>query len=156
MTLHITDVDKFIIRKLEDMYIYPKFKVGADVALNSSIEALSNKVIVVSNEEDNTSIVASAEDRNSINKIGLLQLVESVEADNIAQAQNIANNTLKENNKPKRETTLNLLMLDGANTIKSNRLIELNVGKLKGWYKIKSASHTLASGQHMVSISIDW
>lgn len=151
------NVNTLVVKKLQDMRIKPKIIIGSDITIESSIEEMKNKILVVSSEESNNSIYAMAEDKNSINKFGLLQKIESIEEKNISQAKNITNNLLRQYNKVFKSTSINVLGIDGAETIRANRLIELNVGnKLKGWYKIKSANHTLSNNKHNVTIELEW
>jgi hypothetical protein len=149
--------DILVISKLTDMKITPKILIGSDIVINSSIEDMKNKIIIVSGDEKNTSIIASVEDKVGQSKYGLLQVIETVDEKDISKAKNIANNLLKAQNKIFKDTSIPLLGIKDAETIKANRLIELNVGtKLKGWYKIKSASHSLSNNKHAVSISLEW
>lgn len=150
-------VDTIVINKLQDMKINPKILIGADFTINSSIEEMKNKILVVSSGESNNSIFAIGQDKSSQVKYGLLQEVESIEDKNIAQAKNIAVNLLKARNKIFKDTSIPLIGVKDAETIKANRLIELNVGnKLKGWYRIKSASHSLSNGKHTINIELEW
>lgn len=150
-------VDTVVINRLSDMKITPKILIGKDITINSSIEDMKNKILIVSNSEDNNSILAVAEDTSSQGYYGLLQEIETVEDMNIAQAKNIASNLLSAKNKIFKDTTLNVLGIKNAETIKANRLIEVNIGsKLSGWYSIKSASHNLSNKKHTVSISLEW
>lgn len=149
--------DTLIISKLQDMRIAPKILIGSDITINSSIEEMKNKILVVVNGEDNNSIIASSEDKANQSKFGVLQEIESIEEKDISQAKNIANNLLKSKNKIFKNTSINVLGIQGAETIRANRLIELNIkNKLKGWYRIKSASHSLTNGSHKVNISLEW
>jgi hypothetical protein len=151
------NVDTLKISKLSDMKITPKILIPKDIVISSSIEDMRNKIIIVSNEESNSLIQAVAEDKTGQNTYGLLQDIESVDKKDIAQAKNIANNLLKARNKIFKDTSFNVLGLRDAELIRANRLIEINVGtKLKGWYKIKSASHSLANNKHFVSIGLEW
>jgi hypothetical protein len=150
-------VDTVVIKKLTDMKITPKILIGKDITINSSIEEMKNKILVVSNGEGNNSIQAVAEDRSNQNQFGLLQEIESVDEKDLGQAKNIAKNLLIAKNKIFKDTSLNLLGIKDAETIKANRLIEINIAnKLSGWYKIKSASHSLSNNKHTVSISLEW
>lgn len=150
-------VDTIVINRLQDMKISPKILIGKDITINSSIEEMKNKILIVSNEESNNSIIAVAQDKTGQSNYGLLQEIETVEEKDIAQAKNIANNLLKAKNKIFKDTNIPLLGIKNAETIKANRLIELNIAnKLKGWYRIKSASHSLSNNKHMVSISLEW
>lgn len=145
------------IRKLQDMKINPKFYISKDFNIESSIENMKNKIQIVSNGESNNSIIASAEDTSKQYWYGVLSDMQEVEEKDIAQAQNIANNLLEESNKIERSTSIPIVAFDRADDIKANRLIYLNAGsKLCGYYKIKSASHTLEKNLHKVNLSIDW
>lgn len=149
--------DTLIISKLQDMRIAQKILIGSDITINSSIEEMKNKILVVVNGEDNNSIIASSEDKANQSKFGVLQEIESIEEKDISQAKNIADNLLKSKNKIFKDTSINVLGIQGAETIRANRLMELNIkNKLKGWYRIKSASHSLTNGNHKVNISLEW
>ena len=151
-----TNLDTLIINKLHDSKIYPTFYIQNDFTINSSLENMINKVVVISEKDDDVKILATAEDSASIKKYGLLQMVEKISEEEVAKAKNIANNLLKENDKVKFDTSLNLLVTEGAEIIRANRLIQINNGKLNGWYKIKSATHTLSNGMHTISISLEF
>lgn len=150
-------VDTVVISKLQNMKITPKILIGDDFTINSSIEEMKNKILIVSNGEDNNSILAVAQDKNSQSKYGLLQEIESIEEKDMSQAKNIAINLLKAKNKIFKDTSIPLIGVKDAETIKANRLIELNIGnKLKGWYRIKSASHNLSNDKHSINIELEW
>jgi hypothetical protein len=150
-------VDTLIVSKLTDMKITPKILISKDVTINSSIEEMKNKILVVSSGESNNSIIATAQDKTNQSKYGLLQEIESIDEKDIAQAKNIAANLLKAKNKIFKDTSIPLIGIKDAETIKANRLIELNVAnKLKGWYRITSANHSLSNNKHNVSISLEW
>ncbi|NFO89155.1 hypothetical protein FDC58_17755 [Clostridium botulinum] len=145
------------IRQLQEMKITPAIEISKDVNVESSIENLKNRISVISNSTDDNSIYASAEDATYQYWYGVLEEVEEVDADNIANAQNIANNKLNELNKIERSTSIEIVCLDDGADIKANRLIYLNAGsRLCGFYKIKSASHTLNKEIHKVSLEIEW
>ncbi len=148
---------KLLIDRLDSKYIYPKFLYDKDIKIDYTIENMKNKIQVVSNSEESSPIQAESEDKNSQWYYGLLQHVEKVEDKDISQAKNIADNLLKSLNRIEHSTTVPLLVLSGAETIQANRLIYLSNDKLSpGWYKIKSANHTVTSGIHKVNISVEW
>jgi hypothetical protein len=150
-------VDTLVVSKLTDMKITPKILISKDITINSSIEEMKNKILVVSSGENNNSTIATAQDTTNQSKYGLLQEIESIDEKDIAQAKNIAANLLKTKNKIFKDTSIPLIGIKDAETIKANRLIELNLdNKLKGWYRIKSASHSLSNNKHAVSISLEW
>lgn len=135
-----------------------KFQIGKNVEINSSIEKMQNKILVVSNEEKNNSILATVEDTSSIVKYGQLQEIISVDKKDIAQAANIAKNNLNDKNKVSFETPLNLLITSGGDDIKPHRLIRLDIDymSMSGLYKIKSATHNLNKNKHTANITVEW
>lgn len=146
------------IRKLQDMKINPNILLPKDISPESSIENMKNRIQIVSNGESDNSIIATAEDTSKQYWYGILSDMQGVDDKNIAQAQNIANNALNEANVIEKSCQIsNIIVLDGGEDIKANRLIYLNAGsRLCGYYKIKSATHTLNKGTHKVNITIEW
>ena len=145
------------IRKLVEMKIKPNIFLPKDIQIDKSMENMKNRIQVISNGEKNTSILATAEDSSQQWFYGLLTDIQSVDDKNIAQAQNIADNALKESNKIIYSSSFEVIALEGGDDIKANRMIYLKAGsRLDGYYKIKSAKHTLTKGLHKVNISIEW
>lgn len=145
------------IRKVSEMKINPQILLPKTIDITASMENMKNKIIVTTSDEKNTNIVASAEDTSQQGFYGVLSDIESIDDKNIAQAQNIANNKLAELNKVAYSTSLDLIAISGGDDIKANRMIYLNAGsRLTGYYKVKSASHTLTKGLHKVNINIEW
>lgn len=146
------------IRKLQDMKINPKVYIASDFTVDSSIENLKNKIQVIKSDgsEENAKILATAEAKEKQRWYGILSEIQEEDEENIAKAQNIANNLLKKSNMIERSTNVDLVAFDGADDIKANRMIYLNAGSLCNYYKIKSATHTLEKNLHKVSISIEW
>lgn len=145
------------VKELSDMVITPKIIFPADIDIQSSMEEMKNKIIITSGDETSTKIVATAEDTTQQDWYGVLSYAESVDETDIAKAQNIANNLLKEMNKITNTTTFNVTAIKDGHTIKANRMISLECGqRLSGFYRIKSATHTLANGIHSVSIELEW
>ncbi len=145
------------IRKLEEMKITPDIILPKEINIQKSMENMKNRIEIVSNSEDNNAIIATAEDTSKQNFYGILIDQQSVDDKNIAQAQNIANNMLAAANKIEYESTFEVTAVKGGDTIKANRMIYLRAGtRLNGYYKIKSASHTLTKGLHKVNITITW
>lgn len=149
--------NKLIVKKLEDMIITPKIIFPKTIDIHSSIEEMKNKIIIVSGNDDNSSIVATAEDTSQQDYYGVLSHTETVDETDVAKAQNIADNLLKEKNKILKSTSFEVMGVKDAESIRANRMISLNVGsRLSGYYKIKSATHTLSKGYHKVNISLEW
>lgn len=141
------------IYRLEDMKIVPNIIVG-DYEIESSIENMKNDISVISSEEKYNSIVASASDETKYSWYGKLSDTVTVDADNVAQALNIAMNKLNELNKIEKSTTVPLVILDESVEIKANRYIYLHSGKLIGYYLVKSAKHSLVDGLHKCDVEI--
>lgn len=150
------DVNVLKIRRLYDMKINPKIYIAKDFDVESSIENMKNKIEVIGNEENNKSLLAKAEATGMQYFYGILSKIEKVSAENIAQAKNIANNLLNDLNVIERSTTIPVVAFEGADDIKANRMIYINSGVLCGYYKIKSANHSLVKGLHKVDLGIDW
>ena len=110
------------VYRLEDMKIVPNIIVG-DYEIESSIENMKNDISVISSEEKYNSIVASASDETKYSWYGKLSDTVTVDADNVAQALNIAINKLNELNKIEKSTTVPLVILDESVEIKANRYI---------------------------------
>lgn len=147
------------IRKVEELQITPKIILPKEIDIESSIEDMKNKIQIISNSEDNNSIIATAEDTSEQWWYGVLNDMEEVDEKDIAQAQNIANNRLKDANRIVSTCNINdIACLDyTGDSIKANRSIYLHAGsRLNGFYKIKSASHILSKGLHKASITIEW
>jgi cell wall-associated NlpC family hydrolase len=145
--------NKLNIYRLEDMKIVPNVIVG-DFTIDSSIENMKNDIQVISSEEKYNSIIASASDESKYSWYGQLSDTLNVDADNIAQALNIAKNKLSELNKIEKNTTIPLIVLDEKVEIKANRMMYFHNGPLIGYYRIKNASHSLVDGLHKCDVEI--
>lgn len=141
------------IQPLNYLKIAPKILIGKDITFTTSIEDMKNKVIVT--QQGVT--LATSEDNSSINKYGLLQDVFKVTKKSASEAKNIAQNYLAQNNRIFEELTLDVVGIDGADDIKANRLININIPSfgINDWIRIKTAQHTIASNMHKVSITLD-
>ncbi len=150
-------INTVVINNLQNMKISPQILISDEITINSSIEELKNKILVVNSSDDKKNkILAIAEDKGCQSQVGLLQMIEGVDGKDVAKAKNIANNLLKANNKIFKDTSFDVLGIKDAETIKANRLIQIKAGKLNGWYRIKSASHTLSNNKHTVNIGLEF
>lgn len=140
-----------------DLKITPKIILPKEINVEASMENMKNRIYVISGNNDKAIIQATAEDTSKQSFYGILTDVETVDDKNLAQAQNIANNTLSNSNKIEYQSTFEVIAIEGGDTIKANRMIYLNAGtRLGGYYKIKNAQHTLTKGFHKVNITITW
>jgi len=145
------------VRKLSDMIITPQIILPKTIDIDSSIEDMKNRIIITSSGEKDAKIYATAEDTTKQDWYGVLSEVQTIDDKNVAQAQNIADNLLAEKNKIFKSTSFDVMAVQDAETIRANRLIYLHAGsRLDGYYKIKSARHTMSKGNHKVNISLEW
>ena len=151
------DVTTLVIKKVQDQKIAPKIILPDTIDIESSIENMKNKIIVTSTGDENAKVYATAEDTTYQWFYGVLSDIIEIEDKDVAQAQNMANNMLSKYNKIFKNTTFEVIGVEGAETIKANRLLYINIGKrLNTFCKIKSATHTLINGLHKVSINLEW
>lgn len=127
---------------------------SASITGTRSIEELKNKVIVAGTGEDSTEIKSTAKSSKSIKKYGLLTAVETGDKLTSAKARNKAKNLLKGLNKVAVSFTAEMI---GNNTVRSGRLLYFNRPEagIKGWYKIKSVTHTVNAGKYLMSCEME-
>ena len=149
--------ERLVIDCIDNKYIYPKVLYDEQISIDYSIENMKNKIQVISNGEDTSPIQAESSDTTAQGYYGILQHVEKVDDKDIAQAKNIADNLMKSLNRIEHKTSIPVLVLEGGETIRANRLMYFNTPKLTaGWYKIKSVTHNVANGIHKANISLEW
>lgn len=127
---------------------------AANITGTRSTEELRNKVIVAGTDEKKMQVKAIAQNTASIKKRGLLSVVETKDKLTAAKARNIAKNRLKELNKIVVSFTADM---PGNNLVRAGRMLYFDrpeVG-IKGWYKVKSATHTLNNGLHWMSCEME-
>lgn len=145
------------IRKLEEMKINPDIILPKEIDIDMSMENMVNKITVISGTDENAVVQAIAEDTTNQWFYGVLADIQTVDDKNVAQSQNIANNTLAAKNKVEYSSTFEAVAINGGDTIKANRMIYIHAGdRLDGYYKIKTTQHTLSKGKHKVNITIIW
>lgn len=128
-------------------------RIGSDYSYSESIEDMKNKIIITSDNGKGMSAVAEKQDSDSICRYGLLQVVESVDDKDIAQARNIAKNKLKDVNRITRDISFTML---GDDRVRAGRVINVDnehIG-LKGQYLITEADHTYSNGIHRVNVTL--
>ncbi len=158
-------LDTLCISKQAGELIYPSWTLsdGSVVDINklignpsntNSIEAMKNKIVVVTQEENSTYILANKSDQASINKYGLLQDVVTVDDKQQAQAYNIAQQQLKILNKVQSNVSIETL---GHIGLRSGKRIEINehITKIQGVYLIKSISNSLTNGIWKAGLTLE-
>ena len=119
---------------------YNATDLSKNISISKSIENLKNsiKVVIKNNETEYKSI--ESKNQKNIDKYGLLQKVEVIEADNPNDSKSIADNLLKKRNLVEEKVKIVIPwvdnLYDGDNIIIKNSLIE-------GLYVIKSFTKSI-------------
>lgn len=142
---------KFFLIRYEDLIIETRYRptpfysvnpmeVLENVTHSLSFADMKNSVIVSSGNEESVQTVASVKDDKNISKYGLLQIVEDVSEEDLANARNIARNKLAELNKVTEDLKITTL---GDDRVRAGRLLKINndAANLKGLYLVKDCSH---------------
>lgn len=132
--------------------IYDKEPIIGNFSIDTSIENMCNKVVVVSSSEKNTTVQATAVNQESINTYGQYTHYEKVDDKKVAQAQAIANNKLKELSKV---TNTIKLTLWGDNYVRSGRILKFNQDILKGEYLVTNCTHTYTGDTHTMEVDLE-
>ena len=147
---------KFDIYKDTDLVISCTVRIASNIApvdigktisspsKTQSIEEMRNSIKIYIGSDTGVKVYAEVKNAALIKKYGLLQETQSIEEANIAQANNIAKNTLAD---------LGKIITTGSITVLSNfklragRILILNepTTGLIGSYKIKSANHSIGT-----------
>lgn len=124
--------------------------------LSESIADMKNAILVVSNDSEDESIYAKAEDKKSIEKYGMLQEVTEVDPDkdDISKVRNIASQKLKELNKVLTTSSLEVL---GNDNLRAGRLLDVEIKNfgIKEEFLIKSCTHTFPKDNHICSLELE-
>lgn len=155
---------KFCIRRSGYIKIKPKYvdELGEKVPCTKacsitgtrSIEDMRNQIIIAGTGDKKAQIKATVKDSKSIKKYGLLSQVETVEKTNQAKAKQKGKNLLKKLNK---KTVLFTCEMPGSTIIRAGRKIYFDRPEagIKGWYKVKSATHNVSEGKYTVSLEME-
>ncbi len=124
--------------------------------LTESIADMKNVVLVVSNDSEDESIYAKAEDKESIKKYGMLQEIVEVDPDkdDISKVRNIAAQKLKELNKVLTTSSLDVL---GNDELRAGRLLDVEIKEfgIKEEFLIKSCIHIFPKGNHICNLELE-
>ena len=119
----------------------------ASISCEKSIEEMKNAIVIVVNDDEDY-IYCSTRDEASIKKYGLLQKVQSVSADNAAQARNTMN-VLKNNlNRVQQTFSIQIPVVKGC---RSGRVFKLDYEpfKVSGNFLINSCKKNLYGDFYM-------
>ncbi|MGL4902922.1 MAG: XkdQ/YqbQ family protein [Cetobacterium sp.] len=124
--------------------------------LTESIADMKNVILVVSNDSEDESIYAKAEDKESIKKYGMLQEIVEVDPDkdDISKVRNIAAQKLKELNKVLTTSSLDVL---GNDELRAGRLLDVEIKEfgIKEEFLIKSCTHIFPKGNHICNLELE-
>lgn len=143
----------FVVAKRGFYEIKKYFNVIMNPSVTESMKNMKTRVIVTNSDGESIKSFISLEDKNAIKKFGLLTKVEQIDDKEKSKAKKIAQELLKSLNKIEITASLSLL---GSINIQANRVIALKetTTGIVGKYYIKSASHSVNAGTHIVSIEV--
>lgn len=147
--------NKFNVNPFKKINVEFRHKQTGNETVNENILDMKNRILVTSNEQESTEILATAEDNKNIEKYGSLQEIINVDPEqNEAKVRNIAKTKLKELNKVFKTVSLEGF---GDDNFRAGRVIFLNNSKLKlfGEFLIKSCIHTWRKGEHIVNLEVE-
>lgn len=147
--------NKFNVNPFKKINVEFRYKQTGNETINESIQDMKNRILVTSNEQESTEILAIAEDTKNIEKYGSLQEIINVDPEqNEAKVRNIAKIKLKELNKVFKTVSLEGF---GDDNFRAGRVVYLNNSKLKlfGEFLIKSCVHTWRKGEHIVNLEVE-
>lgn len=148
---------KVIVEEKKKKKIRPTFVIQDDGEIERSIEELRNRVVVVNQGEKSMKVLAQADAKGSQRHYGIMQRNESADdKTTIIKAKGQAENLLKQLNKQTSTKTVTLIVTKGAWSVRKNRLIYLKTKRLKGWYRIRSCTHTVQGNTHKCEIELEW
>ncbi|WP_369899740.1 hypothetical protein [Bacillus manliponensis] len=136
-----------------DLIVQARVDLISNPSRTQSIEEMKNSILIVADGEDSSTVVATVKDTNSINKYGLLQDVRTVNEEEMANAQNMANNALAELNRIKEDSSIELL---GNDDVRAGRILVVNepITGIVGRRLITTCRHTVNNGIHKMSLSL--
>lgn len=163
--LEVND-NKLFIQKYEELVISAFYKPARNVrgfnpvdfiggfSSSYSIEEMSNRVIVVSSNEKNAQIYATAEDSDNISTYGLLTKVEKLDDKNNSQAMNIAKTKLKELNKVTKRFKVTLF---GDDRVRSGRMLVFNQPEINlvGAFLVKNCTHKYTGKAQTMELELE-
>lgn len=125
----------------------------SDFSQEFTCDGLANKIVILSGNEKNTTVVATKQDDASIKKYGLYVHYEKVDDKKKAQADQIASKKLKEMSSPKKTISCTLW---GNNYVRSGRILKFNQPNISmvGEYLVTSCTHNYDMGKHTMDCDL--
>lgn len=125
----------------------------SDFSQEFNCDGMANKVVILSGNEKNTTVVATKQDDKSIKKYGLYVHYEKIDDKKKAQADNIATKKLKSMSSPKKTIKCTLL---GDNYVRAGRILKFNqpnIGMV-GEYLVTSCEHSYDGMKHTMECEL--
>lgn len=125
----------------------------SDFSQEFNCDGMANKVVILSGNEKNTTVVATKQDDESIKKYGMYVHYEKIDDKKKAQADNIATKKLKEMSTPKKTIKCTLW---GDNYVRAGRILKFNqpnIGMV-GEYLVVSCEHSYDGMKHIMDCEL--
>lgn len=125
----------------------------SDFSQEFNCDGMANKVVILSGNEKNTTVVATKQDDESIKKYGLYVHYEKIDDKKKAQADNIATKKLKSMSSPKKSIKCTLM---GDNYVRAGRILKFNqpnIGMV-GEYLVTSCEHSYDGMKHTMDCEL--
>ena len=125
----------------------------SDFSQEFNCDGMANKVVILSGNEKNTTVVATKQDDESIKKYGMYVHYEKIDDKKKAQADNIATKKLKEMSTPKKTIKCTLW---GDNYVRAGRILKFNqpnIGMV-GEYLVFSCEHSYDGMKHIMDCEL--
>lgn len=125
----------------------------SDFSQEFNCDGMANKVVILSGNEKNTTVVATKQDDESIKKYGLYVKYIKIDDKKKAQADNIATKKLKSMSSPKKSIKCTLM---GDNYVRAGRILKFNqpnIGMV-GEYLITSCEHSYDGMKHTMECEL--
>lgn len=125
----------------------------SDFSQEFNCDGMANKVVILSGNEKNTTVVATKQDNESIKKYGLYTKYIKIDDKKKAQADNIATKKLKSMSSPKKTIKCTLI---GDNYVRAGRILKFNqpnIGMV-GEYLVTSCEHSYDGMKHTMECEL--
>lgn len=125
----------------------------SDFSQEFDCDGMANKVVILSGNEKSTTVVATAEDKESQKKYGTYVHYEKVDDKKKAQADHIAKNKLQAMSQPKKSIKCTLL---GDNYVRSGRILKFNQSNINmvGEYLVVHCTHSYNANKHTMDVDL--
>jgi len=119
-----------------------------------SMKDMKNSILVTSNDEKITKVNAQAYNEANRKQYGLLQMVHTIDVEELPKAKNIANQLLKELCKLSIEGDFEV---PGNIALRSGRLLNITLKKIGiiGTFLIKHTNHTVDNGIYKTQLTVE-